>query len=123
MPEDLKLFLEDILIFLDCQEAGIVQLRGQIKKSLGETREVKDKTTLPFDVSKIQWQDRENEKGKFQVSEDYDNADHKALLKFLSEHAGGCIQSKDDEGRPWFYWVYTSGSKIGRRLKVKAASR
>jgi hypothetical protein len=60
---------------------------------------MKDPTKLPFDVAKIPWIDRANEKGKFQVSEDYDNPDHKALLKFLNEHAGGCIQSKDGEGR------------------------
>jgi len=72
----------------------------------------KGSTRLPFDVSKITWQDRENEKGKFQVSEDYDNPEHKALLKFLNEHVGGCINS---EG--WFYWVYKAGDKIGRKKR------
>lgn len=126
MAEDFKLFLEDLFTYLNCQEAGITQLRMQINKLLGESKPAeppKDRTKLPYDVSKIYWQDRENEKGKFQVSEDYDNIEHKNLLKFLGEHAGGCIQSKDREGRNWFYWIYTSGSKIGRRLKAKTVSR
>ena len=75
---------------------------------------IKGSTKLPFDASKIQWQDRENEKEKFQVSEDYDNPEHKALLKFLNEHAGGCVNS---EG--YFYWVYKNGSTVGRKLRQK----
>jgi len=67
-------------------------------------------TRLPFDASKIHWQDRENAKGPFQVSNDFDSLDHKALLKFLNELAGGCVSS---EG--WFYWVYQAGDRIGRK--------
>lgn len=112
MSEDFKLFLEDLLVFLECQEGSVVQLRTQINKLLGET---KPSAKLPFDVSKIRWQDRENEKGRFQFSEDYDNAEHKALLNFLNEHTPSkCITS---EG--WFYWVYREGSKIGRKLRKR----
>jgi hypothetical protein len=64
---------------------------------------------LPFDSSKIHWEPRKGEKGIFELSEDYDSPDHKALLKFLTEHAGGCINS---EG--WFYWVFKNGNTLGR---------
>ena len=67
---------------------------------------------LPFDASKIQWQKRQGEKGPFELSEDFNSPDHKALLKFLNEYAGGCINS---EG--FFYWVFPSGSTIGRKQK------
>jgi len=126
--EDLAILAEDILDYLNAQESAIVNLRMRIEKLVG-SKETKaqaeapqDRTKLPFDVSKITWQDRENEKGKFQVSEDYDSIDHRALLKFLTEHAGGCINSKDAEGNTYFYWVYTSGSKIGRKLKKAKAN-
>jgi hypothetical protein len=97
-----------MLTYLEAQEAGLVQLRMQIKKILGETM---PSLKLPFDVSKIKWQDKENEKGKFQMSEDYNSLDHKALLKFLEDHAPSkCVTS---EG--WFYWLYRNGSTIGRK--------
>ena len=111
MTEDFKIFIEDFVDFLNGVEASIVKMRVQVEKLVGEAK-VKGSTKLPFDASKIQWQDKENEKGKFQVSEDFDNPEHKALLKFLNEHAGGCINS---EG--YFYWVYKSGSKIGRKKR------
>jgi hypothetical protein len=110
VSEDYQSFLEDMLTYLQAQEAGIVQLREQIRKVLGETR---PSTKLPFDVSRIAWQNRENEKGKFQMSEDYSNPEHRALLKFLIEHAGGRIVSDG-----WFLWVYQDGRTIGRKLRA-----
>jgi hypothetical protein len=114
MSEDFKLFLDDFLVYLEAQEAGIVQLRTQIRKILGDT---KPSAKLPFDVSRIRWQDRENEKGKFQLSEDYSNPEHRGLLKFLVGHTGGCVNSRDSGGRLWFYWIYKNGSTIGRKLR------
>jgi hypothetical protein len=111
--EDLKIFLEDFVDFLNAQESSIVNMRLQLEKLVGAVAPVpKGSPKLPFDVSKIQWQDKENERGKFQLSEDYSNPDHKALLKFLNEHAGGCINS---EG--YFYWVFKNGSTIGRKKR------
>ena len=69
---------------------------------------------LPFDASRIKWQDRQNEKGKFQFSEDFDSPDYRALLKFLNEYTFGSMSS---EG--WFYWVYPRGDRIGRKVKSK----
>ena len=109
--EDLRLFIEDFLDYLNAQESSIVKMRMQVEKLVGEAK-VKGSTKLPFDASKITWQKRTGSKGEFELSEDFDNPEHKALLKFLNEHAGGCINS---EG--YFYWVYKSGSKIGRKKR------
>jgi hypothetical protein len=111
--EDFKIFAEDIVDYCNAVESAAVKLRMQIEKLFGSEAKVKGSTKLPFVASKIQWQDRENEKGKFQVSEDYSNPDHKALLKFLNE-VGGCVAS---EG--WFYWIYRDGSTVGRKLRRK----
>lgn len=107
MTETFQEFLEDMLTYLAAQEAGLVQLRMQINKILGET---KPSTKLPFDVEKIKWQQRQNQKGPFEISEDYDNPDHKALLKFLTEHAGNCLVSQG-----FFYWVFPDLKTVGRK--------
>ncbi|MEM3459201.1 MAG: hypothetical protein QXN36_01245 [Candidatus Bathyarchaeia archaeon] len=107
--EDLKILAEDIIDFLNGVEASVVKFRRQIEKLMGEA---KPSVKLPFDAGKINWQKREGAKGEFEVSEDYNNPEHKALLKFLNEHAGGCVNS---EG--WFYWVYRNGSTVGRKKR------
>jgi len=108
--EDLKILAEEVVDFCDGLEALAVKLRKQIEKLFGEAP-VKGSTKLPFDASKIAWEKRQGAKGEFEVSEDFNNLEHKALLKFLAE-AGGCINS---EG--YFYWVYKNGSTIGRKLR------
>lgn len=105
---------EALVDYCNSQEASHVKLRMFIQAILGDA---KPSAKLPFNVSKIRWQDRENEKGKFQMSEDYNNLEHKALLKFLHEHAGGCITS---EG--FFYWQYQDGATIGRKPQKRGAS-
>lgn len=78
-----------------------------------EPSEGNNKTELPYDPEKITWQDRTGPKGLFQLSEDYENPDHQALLKFLSEYAGGCVSSKTH-----FYWTFDDKKTIGRKLKA-----
>ena len=87
-------------------------LSGQNVNAQALEKPVKDLAKLPFDADKIQWQNRKGEKGEYQVSEDYDNPDHKALLKFLNDHAGGCVNSGG-----WFIWVYRNGVTIGRKKR------
>jgi hypothetical protein len=110
MSEDTKILAEEIIDFCNNGEALFGKLRTKVEKLIGQS---KSSPKLPFDVSKIRWEDRENEKGKFQMSEDYGNPEHKALLKFLDEH----VPSKCVTSEGWFYWVYREGSKIGRKLK------
>jgi hypothetical protein len=65
---------------------------------------------LPFDASKINWQKSLGPRGEFELSDEYGNPEHKALLKFL-EFAGGTVAS---EG--FFYWIFQSdGRTIGRK--------
>jgi len=115
--------LEILTDFLDAVEAAAVNAKRQIshipqvtplEKALGHDASqtaFKGSPKLPFDANKIVWQDKENDKGKFQMSEDINNPEHKALLVFLNEHVPSkCVQS---EGR--FYWIYQNGSTIGRK--------
>ena len=119
--------LEILTDFLNALEAATVNAKRQIaglvkvtplEKALGhdagQTAFVpakKGSPKLPFDAEKIQWINRENENGKFQMTEDYSNLDYKALLAFLNEHIPAkCINS---EG--FFYWVYGNGTTIGRK--------
>lgn len=112
--------LEILTDFLNAVEAAAVNAKREIahmsraaplEKALGHDASVKGSPKLPFDAGKIQWIDRENEKGKFQMSEDFNSPDHKALLAFLNEH----VPSKRVQSEGWFYWVYPNGSTIGRK--------
>jgi hypothetical protein len=73
-------------------------------------RPVSGPVELPFNVSRIRWRRAEGLKGPFELSDDTGNPDHKALLKFLVELAGGAVNS---EG--FFYWVFPDGRVIGRK--------
>jgi hypothetical protein len=116
--------LEILTDFLDAVEAGAVNAKRQIahmpratplEKAPDHDASAKASPKLPFDADKIKWQDRENEKGKFQCSEDYDSLDHKALLAFLNEH----VPSKCVRSGSYFYWIYPNGTTIGRKLQKK----
>ena len=107
---------EALLLFCDAVDAAVTQLRRNLDPAAQPKRN--DLSKLPFDTSKIKWQDKKNEKGPFQFSEDFNSLDHKGLLKFLAEHIPSkCVNSKDPEGRTWFYWTYSNGSTIGRKLR------
>ena len=114
--EDFKIFVEDLVDYLNAQEASIIKFRRQIERMQGTEAKTPAAVTVTakttFDVSKIHWQEKENKKGKFQISEDYGNPEHKALLRFLNEHAKGCAVSGD-----YFCWIYPNGSTIGWKLK------
>ena len=90
-------------------------LNGQTVRPKQDLNGKKGSTDLPYDPDMIPWQDREGPKGPFQISEDYVNANHQALLRFLSEHTGGCMSSKD-----WFYWKFNDDRTIGRKMKHPA---
>lgn len=109
MTETFQDFLEDFLDYLNGQEAGIVKLKMQISKLLGG-KSGKDLAKLPFDAEKIKWQQRQNQKGPFEIAEDIENPDHKALLKFLTDHTGNCLVSQG-----FFYWVFPDLKTVGRK--------
>jgi hypothetical protein len=114
MGEDLTIFLEDLLVHLEAQDANNARLESQIKKLIGDKA-----TRLPFNIDAIEWQTRTGDKGEFQLSDSVSNKDHRALLEFLRQHAGGRLTTKDSKGVSWFVWVFQNGSTIGRKLAKK----
>jgi len=104
--EDLKIFADDILDFLNGHEASCVKLRVQIEKLFGAKK-------VSWSAAKIKWTEEEGFRGKYERSEDFDNLDFKAMLKNLQEHNGTMWQSG------YFYWVFTNGTTVGRKKKEK----
>ncbi len=82
----------------------------------GETiGSAKNLTKLPYRIDAIPWQDRQNERGLFQVCSDESNADFVTLRKFVMEHAGGKISTKDSAGVLWFVWLFDDQKTLGRK--------
>ncbi|MEM2386043.1 MAG: hypothetical protein QXO67_03570, partial [Candidatus Bathyarchaeia archaeon] len=97
--EDFKIFIGDLLDYLNTQEEAIKRLKEQIARLLGvfeeaekEKAEVQDvKADVKAEVSrvwswnpdKISWLRSQGVKGEFERSEDRDNPEFKLLLKDL----------------------------------------
>jgi hypothetical protein len=105
--EDLKIFADDILDFLNGLEASCVKLRKQIEKLWGAEKPA-------WDAAKIKWSQEAGVKGPFEKSEDVDSPDFKNLVKDLKAHGGKLYQDG------WFMWLYKNGATVGRKLKGKA---
>jgi hypothetical protein len=67
-----------------------------------------------WDPNKVKWTQEEGAKGPFEKSEDVDNLDFKNLIKDLNAQKGKLYRDG------YFYWLYQSGSTVGRKLKGKA---
>jgi hypothetical protein len=61
--------------------------------------------------AKIKWQGANGTSGPYERSEDVNSKDFKLMLKDLQAHNGKLTR----EG--FFYWVFTNGSTVGRKLK------
>jgi hypothetical protein len=94
-----------LLEFLNACEAGITAAKRVIKSNKNILEEGS------WDPARIQWKPAEGNKGPYESSEDLDNPDFKLLNKQLAEHHGKL--SRDG----YFYWLFTNGSKIGRKQK------
>jgi hypothetical protein len=109
----IELLAEDILLWLDTQDAANQALRMSIKKMLAQNMDVQltpRNVELPFKADRITWTPRTGGKGPFELSSDENNSEHTALLEFLRVHAGGAVVS---EG--FYYWIITDGKSIGRK--------
>jgi len=91
------------------QEAGITAF----KQRLGAKKGVTPKPS--WNPDKIKWVQAEGSSGPYERSEDVNNPEFKAMLKDLAQHNGRLSR----EGR--FYWVFRSGSVVGRKKQGKAA--
>jgi len=106
--EDLTIFLEDFVDFLDGLEASIVKMKRQIAKLVG-VAEAKPKFSWNPDA--IKWEKAQGSKGEFEKSEDVNNPEFKAMLKDLAQHNGKLTRDGV------FYWVYKNGSTVGRKKR------
>jgi len=102
--EDLKILAEDLVDFLNGLEASCVKMKMQIAKLYGPERS-------GWDPAKIKWSPAQGTRGPFEVSDDINNPEFKAMLKDLSAHKG----RMNVEG--YFYWTYPSGAVVGRKKR------
>lgn len=112
--DDLKIFIEDFMDFLNGLEASIVKLRTQLNKLVGSKTEVKRQWN--WNPEAIKWEKAEGWKGEFERSEDINNLEFKAMLKDLAEHNGKLTRDG------LFYWVFKNGSTVGRKKKPERKS-
>lgn len=95
---------EAIIDFCNALEAASVKL----KHDLGASPEQVQWTWNP---DKIQWTQQQGTRGPYEKSEDVNNPEFKAMLKDLQEHKGKLHRNG------FFYWVFQSGSTVGRKKK------
>jgi hypothetical protein len=109
-----EVFAGDFLIWLDGQDAANQQLRMALKVLVDQNANVQvspRSIELPFKAENIKWASKVGGRGPFELNEDYENPDHKQLLEFMKQHAGGAISSQG-----FYYWVFSSdGKTIGRK--------
>ena len=98
--------LELIVDYANAQEAAAVDLKHRIAELVG----VKD-----WDASKIKWEQAQGASGPYERSEDVNNPQFKLMLKDLAAHNGKMTRNG------YFYWVFRSGSVVGRKKQGKAA--
>ncbi|MCJ7635833.1 hypothetical protein MUP77_26010 [Candidatus Bathyarchaeota archaeon] len=68
-------------------------------------------TSWTWNPEKVHWTEKEGPKGVFQLAEDINNPDFKAMLKDLQEHKEHLFR----EGM--FYWMMNNGAAVGRKKK------
>ena len=67
------------------------------------------KPSFNWDPTAITWQQAEGAKGPFERSEDVNNIDFKNMAKDLTQHNGKLTR------KGIFYWLFPSGSTVGRK--------
>lgn len=107
--EDLRIFAEDLMDFLNGVEALCVKLRKQIEKLLGPT-ETKPKALLPEEAFHIlKWQDEKGSRlGDFQCAYKNGNFAEKwnHCFNILRKNNSTIANSFHEEGYVYRYWIY-----------------
>jgi len=102
--EDLAILAEELTRFLVQLEIQSAELRQALKRLLGAD-------VYSWDPDKIAWTKEQGAKGEFEKSEDYNNPEFKAMLKWLNEHGGNALRAG------YLYWVYRNGATVGRKKR------
>ena len=98
---------EAVIDFCNAIEAAAVKLKHDLGASPSQVK-------YAWNPEKIGWTDKTGDKGPYQISEDPNNSDFKAMLQDLATH-GGKLQR---EGT--FYWTFRNGTTVGRKKVGKA---
>ena len=94
----------------------IIKVRDAAAMVLDSCTEYLEKhATLPeaaasWNPEKIVWTSKIGAKGTFQMSEDMNNLDFKAMHKDLADHEG----KLNRDGA--FYWIFDNGATVGRKV-------
>jgi len=108
MTQNEEVVLEAFVDFLNAVDAGVCAARETIKKAKGLSATAQEGTWNP---NAIKWETKEGAKGPYEKSTDFDNLQHKAMLRDLADHDGKLRR----EG--YFYWVFQDGNTVGRKKK------
>ena len=73
-------------------------------------RKLPEEQTWKWTPDKIVWTDKTGARGPFQICEDVNNQDFKALHKDLVDHQGNL--NRDG----MFYWIFQNGATVGRKV-------
>jgi len=104
--EDLRLFIEDFLDYLNAQESSIVKMRAQIDKLFGP----KEEKPL-YNIEKIRWEQAQGTSGPYEKSTDVNSLDFKGLLADVQKHSGKLTVSG------YFVWAFQNGATLGRKKR------
>lgn len=107
MSDDLKIFLEDLLIYLEAEEANIVQLKRQITKLTGPKEAKATLPELTFNI--LKWEAEEGAKlGKYEVAYQKANIPDKWQHGFNILRNNNALISKrfHENGYVYSYWIF-----------------
>jgi hypothetical protein len=74
---------------------------------------LKEQKSFAWNPFKIKWDPHQNVNGPFELTNDYNNSDFKAMLKDLEDHQGKLTRDGI------FYWIFQNGATVGRKVKQK----
>jgi hypothetical protein len=104
MSEKKKELTEILVDFATALESACVNLKRYAADLLNQ-----DEPEPVWDPDKIAWTNDNGPSGPYQRSEDINNLQFKNMLKDLAAHGGRMRKGN------YFYWVFKSGSVVGRK--------
>lgn len=105
--------IEIVLNAANAVEAAAVDVKQRIAELTGVKEAAASEVEGSWNPEKISWTQQEGTKGPFEKSEDFNNPDHKEMVKDLAAHQGKLYRDGV------FYWVFQNGSVVGRKKLKK----